>query len=106
VTTYTNIFGGGIISPAIDSYTSYTLTAITQLVWPQETAPNSNLAAQLIEFAAGSTGGYGVILPSAQMVSQGQFLIFNNLSSYTQVVYSYGSAGIVCSVAPGAVYLA
>jgi hypothetical protein len=170
--SYTNVFGGGVISPAIDSWNSYTIaptiaanftgtisgttltvTGVTgviaanqtlvgagipanttivsgagttwtisasigigpipmssgpvnliQLVWPQETAPSGNLSAQIIEFASASTSSGGIILPPANQVSVGQFLIVNNLSAYTQSVYSYGGAIVVSGLLPGAVY--
>jgi hypothetical protein len=104
MTTYQNIFGGNTISPALDSYNPFTLTANLQLVWPQETAPNSNLAAQIIEFTAASTGSFQVTLPPANMVSQGQFLLFNNLSGFNQAVYNNAGAVVIASIAPGAVY--
>jgi hypothetical protein len=104
MTTYTNIFGGGTISPALDSYIAYTLTAILQLVWPQETAPNSNLAGSIVEISAATTGAFGVILPQASQVSVGQFILINNLSSYNQTVYSYGGSVIVSAIAPGSVF--
>jgi hypothetical protein len=102
--SYTQVFGGGTVSPALDSYISYTLTSVVSLVWPQETAPNSNLAAQLIEFSAASTGSYGVNLPPANMVSVGQFLIFNNLSSFNQAIFNNLGATIVAAVPPGAIF--
>jgi hypothetical protein len=103
VTTWTQVFGGGTVSAALDSYNSFTLTANLQLVWPQETAPNSNLAAQIIEIAAGSSGAFSVTLPPANMVSVGQFLIFNNLSSFTQLVLNNAGTTLL-SIAPGAVF--
>jgi hypothetical protein len=72
-------------------------------VWPQETAPNSNLAAQIIEISAATGASYGIILPQADMVSVGSFVLVNNLSAYTQVVQSY-SGTTIASIAPGAVY--
>jgi hypothetical protein len=92
--TYTNIFGGGQISPAQGSYISYTLTALTQLAWPQETAPNSNLVANIVEISAATGGAYGVILPSALLIGVGQAVMVNNLSAYPQVVQSFGGTQI------------
>ena len=104
MTIFTNIFGGGSISPAFDSYIQYTLTANIQLVWPQETAPNSNLAAQIMDIMPASTGSFGLILPPANSVSVGQFLIVNNRSSYNQAVYLNGGATLIAAIAPGAIY--
>lgn len=101
---FTNTFGGGIISPAFDSYISYPLTANLILVWPQETQPNSNLAAQLIDIAAASTGSFGVTLPPANQVSNGQFLIFNNKSSFSQNIFDNTGINLVVALAPGAIY--
>jgi hypothetical protein len=103
MTSYQNIFGGNTISPALDSYISYTLTANTQLVWPQETAPNGNLAAQIIEVSAATAGAFGIIMPPANAVSQGQFLLVNNLSAFTQTVQSFGGATIA-TVGAGAIF--
>lgn len=100
---YTAIFGGGQISPALDSYVSYTLSAILQLVWPQETAPNGNLLAQIVEISNASTGAFGVTLPAANMAGVGSAVLVNNLSSFVQVIYSFGG-NTIASVAPGAVY--
>lgn len=104
MTVFTNVFGGGTINPAFDSYTSYTLTANLQLVWPLETAPNSNLAAQIMDISAATAGSFGLILPPANQVSNGQFLIVNNKSSFNQAVFSNGGATIIAAIAPGAIY--
>jgi hypothetical protein len=105
VTTYQTVFGGNQISPALDSYNSFAITSATpvQLVWPQETAPNGNLASNIVEFSAASTAAGGLILPNAELVGVGDFILFNNLSSFTQSVSAFGGA-VVLSIAPGAVF--
>lgn len=103
MTTYTNTFGGGTISPAQDSYVSYTLTTNLALVWPQETQPNSNLAAQIIDIAVGSTGAFQINMPPANQVSVGQFVVVSNKSAFQQTVAD-NSGTMISSVAPGAVY--
>lgn len=100
---YTNSFGGGTISPAFDTYISYTLSANLTLVWPQETQPNSNLAAQLIDISSSSSGSFSVTLPPANQVSPGQFLIFNNKSAFSQSILD-NSGALLISIAPGAIY--
>lgn len=104
MTTYTNTFGGGTISPAQDSYISYTLTANLTLVWPQETQPNANLAAQIIDIASGSTGTFGITLPPANQVGVGSFLLINNKSAFAQNVFDNSGSIIITSQAPGAIY--
>lgn len=104
MTSYQNIFTSGVISPAIDSYVSYTLTGTLHVVWPQETAPNSNLAAQIIEISVATAGSFAVQLPPANMVSVGQFLLFNNLSAFNQAIYDNSGSTIIAAIAPGAIY--
>lgn len=103
MTTFTNVFGGGSINPAIDSYISFTLTSLLPLVWPLETAPNSNTAAQIIDISVLTAGSFGVIFPPANQVSNGQFLIVNNKSAFNQVVQD-NIGTTIASIAPGAVY--
>jgi hypothetical protein len=104
MTTFNNVFGGGTINPAFDSYISYTLTANLSLVWPLETAPNSNLAAQIMDISSGSTGSFGLVLPPANQVSVGQFLLVNNKSSFNQAIFNNSGATIIAAIAPGAIY--
>lgn len=101
---YTNIFGGGAISPSIDSYISYTLVAPLALVWPQETAPNSNLAAQLMDISVGTGATYSLALPPANQVSNGQFVIVNNKSAFNQTIFDNSGSNILATMAPGSIY--
>jgi hypothetical protein len=104
MTSFTNVFGGGTINPAFDSYTSYTLTANLALVWPLETAPNSNLAAQIMDVSVATAASFGLILPPANQVSVGQFLIVNNKSAFNQAIFDNSGATIIAAIAPGAIY--
>lgn len=104
MTTYNNVFGGGTINPAFDSYAQYTLTANLALVWPLETAPNSNLAAQIMDISAATAASWGLILPPANQVSVGQFVIVNNKSSFNQAVFNNTGGTIIAAIAPGAIY--
>lgn len=104
MTTYNNVFGGGVISPAQDSYVLYNMTANLTLVWPQETQPNSNLAAQIIDIGSGTTGAFNLTLPPANQVSVGQFLVINNKSSFAQNILDNSGAILVTALAPGAIY--
>lgn len=104
MTTYTNIFTGALVAPALAAYNSLTLTANLALQWPLETAPNSNLATPLIDIAAASTGAFGLILPPANQVGVGTFIIVNNLSAFPQAVFNNSGAVIVASQAAGSVF--
>lgn len=104
MTTFTNVFGGGVIAPAQDSYVLYNLTANLTLVWPLETQPNSNLAAQIIDIGTGSTGSFALTLPPANQVGVGQFIVVNNKSSFPQQVLDNSGAILITALAPGAIY--
>jgi hypothetical protein len=103
VTTYTNIFTGALIAPALAAYNSILLNGNLTLAWPLETAPNSNLATPIIDITAGSIGAFSLTLPPATSVGNGTFLIVNNLSAYTQLVYNNGGV-LLASQAPGSVF--
>ena len=104
MTTYTNIFTGALIAPALAAYNPITLTGNLALQWPLETAPNSNLATPIIDITVGTTGAYNVTLPPANSVGVGTFVIINNLSSFNQAIYNNAGAVIVASQAPGSVF--
>lgn len=104
MTTYQNIFGGGVISPVMESYIDYVLTGPITLVWPQETQPNSVLAAQIIDIDVTSTGSFSLTLPPANTVSVGQFVIINNKSAFNQAVFNASGQIIIAALAPGAIY--
>jgi len=104
MTSYQDIFGGGVIAPAFASYVDYVLTSNLALVWPQETAPNSNLAGQIIDIDATSTGSFSITLPPANMVSVGQFLVVNNKSAFNQAIFNNAGQIIITSLLPGAIY--
>lgn len=103
-TSYTSVFGGGVISPVLESYINYVLTAPIVLVWPQETQPNSVLAAQIIDVDVTSTGSYSLTLPPASQVSVGQFVIINNKSAFNQAIFNASGQIIIAALAPGAIY--
>lgn len=85
MTVYTNIFGGTNISPSEVSYSSVSLTADTAFDWPLETAPSSNLIANIMDVTA-SPGLLSMILPDAREASNGQVILVNNVGSETFIV--------------------
>ncbi len=103
MTTFTNIFTGALVAPALTAYNPITLTAPLTLQWPLETAPNSNLCTPLIDITAASTGAFSLTFPPANQVGVGTFVIVNNLSSFTQTVF--GNTGVaLATIAAGAVF--
>lgn len=85
MTVYTNIFGGNNISPSQVSYAAVTLTADTTFDWPLETAPSSNLIANIMDVTA-SSGPFSLTLPDAREASNGQVILFNNVGANTFIV--------------------
>ena len=66
--TFTQTFGGGVISPAQPSYKDYTTaTANLSLSWPLETAPSNNVVAAINDIAFPTTG-YTVTLAAATQI--------------------------------------
>lgn len=102
--SYTQVFGGGLVSPSDQSYLDYVLTGPVLLQWPLETQPNTNLAAQIIDIDVTSTGAFSLTLPPANQVSVGQFLIFSNKSSFVQTVFANDGSTVVASISAGAIY--
>jgi hypothetical protein len=95
MTVFTNIFGGNNIAPSTVSYASVALTvASTQFYWPVETSSNSNLIATIMDVTTSSAGRI-LKLPSAQEVSTGQTILFNNPGSNSFIVQSYNGTQIL-----------
>jgi hypothetical protein len=98
------VFGGGVISPAQVSYLDLVLTAPIVLLWPQETQPNTPLAAQIIDIDVTSTAGFSITLPPANQVSVGQFVVINNKSAFNQAILNASGQIVIAALAPGAIY--
>ena len=85
MTVYTNIFGGTNISPSQVSYAAVALTADTTFDWALETAPSSNLIANIMDVTA-SSGPFTMTLPDAREASNGQVILVNNVGANTFIV--------------------
>jgi hypothetical protein len=94
VTTFTDVFGGSPISPAELSYRAVALSANQTLVWPQETTVGSDYAARIMDVVA-TAGGLALTLPSAQLVGEGETILFNNRGSNTFVVKDASGVQII-----------
>lgn len=101
MTGYNSVFGATNTLPAQVSEISLNLTQSVTLVWPTETAPNANLAAQIVDI--NSNGAYLITLPPANQVSPGQALVMNNLSAFLITVTDASGAAIV-SLVPGTIW--
>jgi hypothetical protein len=95
MTVFTNIFGGNNIAPSSVSYASVALTtASTQFSWPVETSADQNLMATIMDVTTSSSGRI-LKLPSAEEVSTGQTVLFNNPGSNSFIVQSYSGVQIL-----------
>lgn len=77
MSSFTEVFGGTVISPSQVSYEAITLTADTELVWPLEARTGVDLAATIIDVT--TSGTYEIAMPDATLVSNGTTILFNNL---------------------------
>lgn len=100
--SYTQVFGGGVVYPSDDSYSTTALTGSIALRWPTEIG-SAPLASAIMDVAP-SSPGHAITMPSAKLVSVGENVIFNNIGSETFNVLKSDGTQIV-SVAPGTVWL-
>lgn len=77
MSSFTQVFGGTVISPSQVSYEAITLTADIELVWPLEARTGSELAAAIIDVT--TSGNYEIAMPDATLVAKGTTVLFNNL---------------------------
>jgi len=77
VTSFTEVFGGSVVSPTDVEYAKYTISTSITLSWPFEADPGTYLAAGIVDIVAMSAG-LSVTMPSALIVSVGQGVLFRN----------------------------
>lgn len=87
MTTYTQTFGGTNIYPSDVSYRYVSLTVDQALVWPLETAPNTNVVASIMDINPTATS-LVITMPDATEVGVGQTVLFNNVGSNTVTIKS------------------
>lgn len=102
--TFTQVFGGALVSPAQPSYADYTAaTTNLSLAWPLETAPSNDIVAAINDVAFPTTG-YTVTLDSASQVSVGIAPLFTNRGSDPYSVLGATGAVILTASAGSAYY--
>ena len=82
---YTNPFTGATISPSQVGYNALTLSVDTTLEWPINGNVGANVAANIVEVDA-TTTGLALLMPPAAQVSTGQAVIISNVSANTFTV--------------------
>jgi hypothetical protein len=91
---YINPFTGATISPSQVGYTALSISTNTSLQWPVNGNGTIDLASNILEITA-TTTGLKLILPPANEVSTGQALIVRNVGSNPFTVTDYGSNTII-----------
>ena len=86
---YTNPFTGATISPSQVGYNALTLSVDTTLEWPINGNASDNVAANIVEVDA-TTTGLALLMPPASQVSTGQAVIITNVSANTFTVEDNG----------------
>jgi len=102
MTTYTNPFTGGTVSPSQVGYISLSISTNTNLYWPVNGTASPNVAANIIEVTA-TTSGLNLIMPAAAQVSVGQAVIIRNIGSNPFTVTNNGGTTLL-SVSSGVAY--
>jgi len=100
--TYTDVFTGSNIYPTSVSYSSITLDADINLVWPLERQTDQiYVASNIIDVDA--EPGHTISIPIAKSVGNGQSLLFNNVGSNTFTVLDFDGTPIISPV-PGSAW--
>lgn len=88
---FTPVFGtGGVILPAQQTQINLVLTADTTLRWPlEQQVGGTNIAAAIITVTA-NAGPFAIGLPSAQLVSNGYAILFDNVGANSYTVEDAG----------------
>lgn len=100
--SFTQVFGGGVLYPADDSYSSLALSGSVTLRWPTEIG-SAPLASAIMDVAP-SNPGHAVTMPSAKLVSVGENVIFSNVGAASFSVLKADGTQII-SISPGTVWL-
>ena len=104
MTTYVNPFTGQTVSPSQVGYISLSISTNTTLQWPVNGDGTIDLAANILEVTA-STTGLQLILPPANEVSVGQAIIVRNIGTNPFTVTNNSGTTIVSVSAGVAKYI-
>ena len=91
MSSYTSVFGNEAIPAADQPYASLTLTADSELMWP-EIAVGDLLLYELMDLH--TSAARNLILPAANLVSVGRPTTLSNKSAYTITVRDAGNAEV------------
>jgi hypothetical protein len=101
MTTFTNIFGGGVITPSENSYTKIEMTTDTVLSWKPTTG--KVLSASIMDVSC-STSSKSITLGETSEVSEGTNLVFNNVG-LNNITLKDSEDTTICTLTAGTVWL-
>lgn len=99
MTIYTDVFGGALIYPAELSYRAVALTVDTETVFPTEGPQTPDVLARIMDVTP-SAAGFSLLLPNAQLGSNGYTSLFNNRGADSFFVRDF-DGNLVATVAAG-----
>jgi hypothetical protein len=94
MTSYTDTFTGNPIQTSPTSFRAFTISASTELSWPQQNEDNSNVTADIMEVTA-STTSLNLVMPPANQVGLGKSCIVRNMGANTFTVTDNGGNTII-----------
>lgn len=94
MTSYTNIFGGQTIFPAMLNLRQIALSANIVLEWPTETASTSEVVAYIMQVTP-AAGSLEIAMPPADETSNGMSVLFTNEGASTYTVTDTGGNSIL-----------
>lgn len=99
--SFTNVFGGGVVTPADVQYRAFNLTADTTLQWPSSNEDQPDVTARLMDITP-DMAGWNLTLPAANQVGNGENVVIRNLGAFSFTVLGDGGATLA-TVAAGTV---
>lgn len=94
MSSYTDIFSGFNVQPSQSSYSSYTINASIQLIWPLQFIDTPNVVSNIIDVNA-TVGALIVQLPDATQAGTGSSVIFNNVGANSFTITKNDSTIII-----------
>jgi hypothetical protein len=101
---FNQVFGGGTLHPAQQTYLSITSGVDVQLAWPVEQQIGGDVVADIIDVDM-TAPGLNLDIPDAQQVATGIQSVFTNVGSNSFTVRDDDN-GTIISIAPGEAWVA
>jgi hypothetical protein len=99
MSSYTNIFGGGVINNADSSYIALTLTESVTLSWVTQFQDVNTVVYNIMDVV--SNGAFNITMPDATETSVGQSVLFTNVGGSNSFSVLDNAGGNIFTLAPG-----